>query len=179
METYLWKINQEKLNKTNLNLYSNFLEKNYKFKSGNDFDKIWKWSIDNPKIFWKSIWDFTNVKGNQGNNLLKESNVFFKNQFFPEAKINYAENLLKKNNEEVAIIFKSENGYKTSLSWKNLNSNVAKVSNWMKFNGIKTRKGLTKWGHLPFDPSLSKTIRIYPQDNNTIGFFIAKIIKNN
>jgi NOL1/NOP2/sun family putative RNA methylase len=49
----------------------------------------------------------------------------------------------------------------------------------MKFNGIKTRKGLTKWGHLPFDPSLSKTIRIYPQDNNTIGFFIAKIIKNN
>ena len=36
-----------------------------------------------------------------------------------------------------AIIFKSENGYKTALSWKDLNLNVAQISNWMRSNGIK------------------------------------------
>ena len=137
MKTYLWKINKEKQKKTNLALYSNFIRKKYKVNSGNDFNKIWKWSVDNPKIFWKSIWDFTKVKGDLGDTLLKESNIFYKNRFFPDARLNYAKNLLKKNNEEIAIIFKSENGYKNNLSWKNLNLNVAQISSWMKEGGIK------------------------------------------
>ena len=58
METYLWKIKKEKLNKTNLALYSNFIYKNYKIKHNNDFNKIWKWSVENPKNFWKSILRF-------------------------------------------------------------------------------------------------------------------------
>ena len=96
MKTYLWKINEEKLNKTNLALYSNFINKKYKIEHDNDFNKIWKWSVDNPKIFWKSIWDFTKVKGTSGKILLQESDIFFKNKFFPEARLNYAENILKK-----------------------------------------------------------------------------------
>ena len=96
METYLWKIDKEKLNKTNLVLYSDFIEKNYKINISDNFDKIWKWSVDNPKDFWKSIWDFTKVKGELGNILLKESDVFYKNKFFTDTKLNYAENLLKK-----------------------------------------------------------------------------------
>jgi len=137
METYLWKIKKEKLNKTNLALYSNFIYKNYKIKHNNDFNKIWKWSVENPKNFWKSIWDFTKVKGSLGNILLQESNIFFKNKFFPDTKLNYAENLLKKNNSEQAIIFKSENGYKKDISWNNLNSNVEKISSWLEYNGVQ------------------------------------------
>ena len=150
METYLWKINKEKLNKTNLALYSDFIKKNYKINSGNDFNKIWKWSVENPKIFWKSIWDFTKVKGDLGNILLKESDIFYKNKFFPDTRLNYAKNLLKKNNEKKSIIFKSENGYKTDLSWKNLNLHVAQISNWMKSSGIK--KGDRVAAYLPNIP---------------------------
>ena len=107
MKTYLWKINNEKLNKTNLALYCKFVHKNYKINSDNDFSKIWKWSVDNPKFFWKSVWDFTKVKGNIGNILLQKSDIFFKNKFFPEARLNYAKNLLKKNDTGPAIIFKN------------------------------------------------------------------------
>ena len=112
MTNYLWKINQEKLNRTNLALYSNFLKHNYKVSAGNDFNKIWKWSVDNPKFFWKSIWDFTKAKGKPGNILLQKSDIFYKNKFFPDATLNYAENILRKNNTDEAIIFKSENGFK-------------------------------------------------------------------
>ena len=150
MKTYLWRINKEKLNKTNLTLYSNFIKRNYKIESGNDFNKLWKWSVNNPKIFWKSIWEFTKVKGDLGNTILQESDVFFKNRFFPDTKLNYAENLLRKNNEETAIIFKSENGYKNNLSWKNLNLNVAQISSWMKEGGIK--KGDRVAAYLPNIP---------------------------
>ena len=88
METYLWKINKEKLNETNLAKYSDFIKKKYNMDSGNDFNKIWKWSIDNPKFFWKSIWDFTKVKGKLGSNLFRESDIFLKNRFFPDAELN-------------------------------------------------------------------------------------------
>ena len=137
MDSYLWKLKKEKLYKTNLFLYSNFIKENFKIDVGHDFNKIWKWSVANPEIFWKSIWDFTKVKGSLGNILLQESNIFFKNKFFPDTKLNYAENLLKKNNTEQAIIFKSENGYKKDISWNNLNSNVAKISNWLESNGVQ------------------------------------------
>ena len=156
MGTYLWKINKKKLNKTNLALYSNFIKKCYKVNSSNDFNKIWKWSVDNPKFFWKSIWDFTKVKGELGNILLQESDIFFKNKFFYDTRLSYAENLLKKNNKNPAIIFKSENGYKTILSWKDLNFNVAQISEWMKLNGIN--KGDRVAAYLP---NLPETVIAY------------------
>ena len=56
METYLWKINKKKLEKTNLSRYSKFIKQHYKINSYNNFDKIWKWSVENPQVFWKSIY---------------------------------------------------------------------------------------------------------------------------
>tara|TARA_B100000686_G_scaffold353739_1_gene460591 strand:- start:801 stop:2759 length:1959 start_codon:yes stop_codon:yes gene_type:complete len=150
MKSYLWEINREKLEKTNLKSYSNFLKIKYQVNSNDDFNKIWNWSVNNPKFFWKSIWEFTGVKGIIGNTILKESNIFYENKFFPEAELNYAENLLKKNNSDPAIIFKSENGYKTTKSWKDLNLTVAKISEWLKINGVK--KGDRIAAYLPNVP---------------------------
>ena len=150
MNNQLWKIKKEKLNKTNLFLYSSFIEKTFKIDIDNDFNKLWKWSVDNPKIFWKSIWDFTKVKGDLGSSFLQESDIFYNNRFFPDTKLSYAENLLKKNDTTPAIIFKSENGYRTVLSWRDLNLNVAKISEWMRANGLK--KGDRVAAYLPNIP---------------------------
>mgnify|MGYP001238142251 CR=1 FL=1 len=150
MKTYSWQIKKERLIKTNIAKYSNFIKKNYKINFANDYNRMWQWSVDNPGNFWKSVWDFTKIKGEPGNILLKKSKIFLKNKFFPNSRLNYAENLLKKNNQDQSIIFKSENGYKTELSWKNLNLNVAQVSNWMRNNGIK--KGDRVAGYLPNIP---------------------------
>ena len=150
METYLWKIKNDKLNKTNLSQYLNFIETKFKIHSKNDFNKAWKWSVENPEVFWKSIWDFTKVKGNFGKKLIERSDIFFKNKFFPDTKLSYAQNILKKNNNDKAIIFKSENGYRTELSWKDLNSKVIKISNWMRSHGIE--KGDRIAAYLPNIP---------------------------
>ncbi len=156
MDTCLWKLKKEKLNKTNLFLYSNFISKKFKINFDNDYNKIWKWSVQNPQYFWKSIWDFTKIKGDLGNILLQKSEIFYKNKFFPDSKLNYAENLLKKNNSEAAIIFKSENGYKKILSWKDLNQQVAQIANWMKLNGVN--KGDRVAAYLP---NLPETVIAY------------------
>ena len=150
MSRLLWKLREGKLNKTNLFLYSNFIKKNFKIDTNNDFSKLWKWSVENTTDFWKSIWDFTEVKGKKGKIFLEKSEIFYKNKFFPDAELNYTENLLKKIDKKSAIIFRSENGYKTDLSWEKLHTNVEKISNWMRDCGIK--KGDRIAAYLPNIP---------------------------
>ncbi len=150
MKSYIWKLGNEKLKNTNLYFYSNFIREKYKIDVGTDFNKIWDWSIKNPEDFWKSIWEFTQINGDQGKAVLKKSDVFYKNRFFPDAKLNYAENLLKKNDETPAIIFRSENGFRKEISWKHLNFNVSNISSWMLSNGIKS--GDTVAAYLPNIP---------------------------
>ena len=150
MKTYIWKMKNSELDNTNLSLYLKFIRQNYKLDIEKDFNEIWKWSINNSQDFWKSIWDFTKVKGNLGNTIIEKSNIFFKNKFFPDSSLNYAENLLKKNNTEPAIIFKSENGFKIRLSWENLNFKVLALSEWLKFSDVK--KGDRVVAYLPNIP---------------------------
>ena len=87
MKSYLWKIKKDKLVKTNLALYSNFIKKNFNINVENDFSKLWEWSIKHPENFWKSIWDFTKIKGKMGNISIKKSNLFYKNKPLPRHKI--------------------------------------------------------------------------------------------
>jgi len=150
MKSELWRLDKKKFTKTNIFLYLNFLKKSFNIDSKYNFNKLWKWSVKNPDVFWKSIWHFTNVKGEMGSKLIKKSKIFYKNKFFPNSKINYTKNLLKKNDKTKAIIFKSENGYKTFLSWRELNEHVCKISNWMK--SISIKKGDRVVAYLPNIP---------------------------
>ena len=52
MNSQIWKIKDKKLNNTNLFLYSEFIKKKYKIEIENDFNKVWKWSVENPRYFW-------------------------------------------------------------------------------------------------------------------------------
>ncbi len=55
MSSLLWKLKEEKLNKTNLFSYSSYIKKNFNIDCGNDYNKLWKWSVDNNTDFWNSI----------------------------------------------------------------------------------------------------------------------------
>ena len=116
----LWKAKQSQKNKSNLYKYENFLFSKYKFKITQKYSKILKWSIDNPKNFWSSIWDFSKVKGIK-NQKYEKSKVFFKNKFLKDSKLNFAENLLSKNDDSKAITFINENNIKRVRTWRDLN----------------------------------------------------------
>ena len=82
-------------------------------------------------FFWSEVWDFTNIKGIKGKIILKKNKIFLKIYFFPDAKLNYAENLIVKKNNEIAIKFFSENN-KKRITWKKLYENVCKFSHYFK-----------------------------------------------
>jgi len=94
----LWEASQR--TKINCNLYNfeQFISKKYNKKFKNNYSKILNWSISNSDKFWDTIWDFCKIKGQKSKKKIIKSKVFFKNSFLPNSKLNFAENLLSKNN---------------------------------------------------------------------------------
>ena len=129
MSKKLWEASLSVKKKSNLFQFETFLSKENKYKSFTNYNKLLNWSIKNRNLFWSSIWDFTEVKGNKSNKF-KNSKEFFKNEFFINSKLNFTENLLRKNNHDKAITFISENGFREVRSWHELKNKVKNLSNF-------------------------------------------------
>ena len=151
----LWKAKQSQKNISNLFRYEKFLFSKYKFKVTQKYSKLLKWSIDNPRKFWSSIWDFAEVKGFKSQKFEK-SNIFFKNKFLKNSKLNFAENLLSKNDDSKAITFINENGIKKVRTWRELNRNVYKLINFFKLIKIKEKDRIAA-----YLPNLIETVESF------------------
>ena len=135
MNNFLWKPSKDKVKNSLLEEFSKFSN----LKPNSSFKEIWNWSVKNPKIFWSKLWDFSKIVGDKGEEIIRENKVFNETKFFPDSKINYTENILKKKNDEIAINFLSENGFEDSITWKHLNEKVCKFSTYLK--SLKLKKG--------------------------------------
>ncbi len=140
MQKKLWEATISQKENSNLRSFEKFLINKYNFKSNKNYKKLLKWSLQNPSSFWSDIWDFAKVKGVKSlkNKFHKK---FTKNQFLVNSKLNFAENLLVKNNNKKAITFISENGFKETRSWIDLKKNVEDLATFFKkHNKIKSIK---------------------------------------
>ena len=133
MNKLLWKPSEEKIKGSLLEKFVNSLN----IEKDRNFNNLWRWSNKEPEKFWSKLWDFSEIVGHKGEKILKKDKTFNKNTFFPDSKINYAENLLKKKNNELAINFLSENGFEESITWQQLYDKVCKLSYFFKKIGIK------------------------------------------
>ena len=136
MNKKLWEASKAIKNKSNLFRYEKFLAQNYNYNISQKYHKLLKWSIANPSNFWSSIWDFTKTKGKK-NLKFKYSKNLINSKFLIGSKLNFAENLLSKNDNTKAITFISENGYKEIRTWSQLNSTTSKIIEFFKINKIK------------------------------------------
>ena len=99
MKQKLWEASSIQKKNSLLSNYEQFISKKFKKNFNQKYENILKWSIKNPGNFWSSIWDFSEIKGNKSKLKIKKSKIFYKNKFLPNSKLNFAENLLSKNNK--------------------------------------------------------------------------------
>jgi acetoacetyl-CoA synthetase len=133
MKKPLWSPSDQKKQESLLEDFAKFIN----LKSEKNFKNIWEWSIKNPEKFWSRFWDYSKIIGDKGKEIIKKNKIFNQVKFFPESKINYAENILKKKNNDIAIHFLSENGFEESITWKNLYEKVCKFSAYLKTIDLK------------------------------------------
>ncbi len=156
MNKKLWEPSKTLKSNSNLLKFEKFISNRFKKKFNRNYEKIHNWTIKNPQNFWNSVWDYSKVKGNKGKNNTRKFSKFYKNTFLPNSKLNFTENLLSKNNEDKAITFISENGYREIKNWRELNINVKKVSTFLRKLDIKTKNRV-----VAYMPNIPETVEAF------------------
>ena len=133
MEKFLWEPSSKRKKESLIEDFSKFIN----LKSNYNFKNLWKWSVDHPEKFWSKFWDYSKIIGDKGKKIIEYNKIFNKTKFFPDSKLNYTENIIKKKSSETAINFLSEKGFEEKISWEQLYLKVCKFSNYLKSAGLK------------------------------------------
>src|SRR6185369_10900638 len=110
-ENELWKPSPERINNS---LLSDFLK--WVGLAGVEYAEVHRWSIDKPEDFWSAVWDYCGVVGEKGSVVLRHGDRMPGAEWFPHARLNFAENLLKPCDGAEALVFWSENGVKARVT---------------------------------------------------------------
>ena len=102
-----------------------------------DYASLHNWSVNNLDIFWREVWEGNNIIGNFGEEVFSSNEDIRKASFFPDAELNFAENLLIGDENRQAISFHGEGRESFSLTLKQLREKVASLAKWMKEVGVE------------------------------------------
>ena len=140
----VWTPSQDQILNSNLKKFTEFVEENTgkHFKS---YDELHHFSISNPE-FWRFIIEFCKVEG-EWNGPIYEGENIFSAQWFPQSKLNFAENMLKNRSDDEALIFRCEDRISKTLSFAELYNQVSKTAQHLKALGVT--KGDRVAGFLP------------------------------
>ncbi len=101
-----------------------------------DYASLHAWSIRSPDQFWRALWDTAEIVGDPGGVVVEHLDRMPGAQWFPHARLNYAENLLRRRDDAVALIYRDETGHRESLTFAELSSRVASVAAHLHDLGI-------------------------------------------
>ncbi|MBP9049945.1 MAG: acetoacetate--CoA ligase [Alphaproteobacteria bacterium] len=104
--------------------------------SGENYEEIWQWSVSEIGEFWSKVWDYCGVIGEKGEVSLENANKMVGANFFPEARLNWAENLLRRRDDGVALIFLDEAERERQLSFRELAHQVSLMQQALKQAGV-------------------------------------------
>ena len=140
----VWIPSQDQILNSNLKKFTEFVEENTgkHFKS---YDELHHFSISNPE-FWRFIIEFFKVEG-EWNGPIYEGENIFSAKWFPQSKLNFAENMLKNRSDNEALIFRCEDRISETLSFAELYNQVSKTAQHLKELGVT--KGDRVAGFLP------------------------------
>lgn len=101
------------------------------------YAELHRWSIDDRESFWDLIWDHCGIIGEKGARVLADGDKMPGAAFFPDARLNFAENLLRKSGGDDAIVFRGEDKVSRRLSWDELSALVSRIQQLFISLGVK------------------------------------------
>jgi acetoacetyl-CoA synthetase len=102
-----------------------------------DCEALHRWSVDEPAAFWEALWDFAGVVGDRGTGpSIVDGSRMPGARWFPEARLNFAENLLRGPEDEPAIVFRNERGDRRELSRGQLRTEAARIAAGLARDGV-------------------------------------------
>lgn len=149
MKKQLWSPSPERIQNTLLDRFMKVVGEQQR-RNFEDYDALWQWSVDELESFWSSLWDFCGVAGHRSDEVLRNKTDLFNSEFFPDAELNYAENLLLGAQSDPVLIFRHESGKRREITRKELLGQVSRLQQALRDLGVG--KGDRVAGYLPNIP---------------------------
>ena len=103
-----------------------------------EYPELYAFSVEQPERFWAALWDFCDVRAvTQGEVVLQDPAKMPGARYFPDARLNFAENLLRGRGDGDAIVFWGEDAVKRHLSWDQLQDRVSRLVQALRAEGVE------------------------------------------
>ncbi|MEQ8653509.1 MAG: acetoacetate--CoA ligase [Kiloniellales bacterium] len=131
----LWQPTPERLVTANLSRFIAEANKRHGLTLRN-YDAVYDWSLAEMPAFWELFWEHAEVIGERQGATLVRPQMMPGAKFFPESRLNYAENMLRRNDDSDAMVFWSEDQVRRRLSWRQLNELVSRMQQALADEGV-------------------------------------------
>ena len=131
----LWQPSQAQIEASPMTEFMRFCE-THAGSAFADYDSFHQWSITERGAFWNAVWDHCGIVGDKGTTVLSDHGHMLEARFFPDAKLNFAENLLKETGSGDALVFRGEDKVSYRWSWDELHQTVSRLQQAMAAMGI-------------------------------------------
>src|SRR5438034_7305691 len=131
----LWRPSPERIATTRLTAFVRYLEATER-RSLTDYSDLHRWSVQSPADFWRHVWTFCGVVGQRGTGAIDSPDQLPGARFFPDSRLNFTENLLRRRDESPAIIATTEHGRNRELTFATLSRQVAQGARALRRAGV-------------------------------------------
>ena len=133
----LWQPSKKRIAATRLTAFAKAAEKRWNRRlAGADYSDLHAWSIEHPEEFWVSVWEQCDVIGDIGATVVTDREKMPGARWFPEARLNFAENLLCRPIAGDALVFWGEDKVKGRASQAELHRAVAQTAAALRAMGV-------------------------------------------
>ncbi len=136
MRTPLWTPSEQR--KQDANITQFIREVNARHELNIDsYSDLYNWSVNNIPDFWRTVWDFVEIKAlKKYDSVVDDLSVFPGTKWFPGARLNFAENLMRYRDDQLAFIFKGETQSSKQMTYVELYDSVARLSHSLAEAGV-------------------------------------------
>ncbi len=148
----IWTPGTKRVAASRLSAFAKFADRRWSRRlAGADYARLHAWSVDHPEEFWSSVWEFGEVIGDLGGAVVVDAEKMPGATWFPEARLNFAENLLWRPGNQEAMVFWGEDKVKGRISRAELHRAVAQTAAALRAMGVV--KGDRVAAYLPNIPA--------------------------
>ena len=150
MAEMLWQPTPERIADANLTRFAALVRARHGVDA-RDYAALHRWSIDDRAAFWEMVWEYGKAIGDQGDGpVLVDGDRMPGAKWFPGARLNFAENLLRRRDDAPGIVFRGEDRVRYTLSFRQLHDAVSVLAQALRAAGVATGDRVA--GYLPNMP---------------------------
>jgi len=143
----LWEPSQARIAGANVTAFARAAVREWGLKF-NTYPEFYRWSVDQPGQFWQSLWQYAAVKAaTRGKRVLVHGEQMPGARWFPDARLNFAENLLRRRDRADAMVFWGEDKVERRLSHAQLHAGVSRLAQALRDAGVQAGDRVV--GYLP------------------------------